>query len=132
MDHRLSAWLLRLGILSLIVGVGLGIWMGSQQDFTLRPVHAHINLIGWTSLTLMGLFYRALPHAAQGRLPWIQFALMLVGFLLMMPSLALVLLGQVQALPVLIAGEVTTALGILLFAVIVFRGTGARPQPVPV
>lgn len=130
MDQKLSSWFLRLGILSLTVGVGLGMWMGSQEDFTLRPVHAHINLIGWTSLTLMGLFHRALPHASKGMLPWIQFTLMLVGFLLMMPSLALMLLGNLTALPFLLAGEVTTALGILLFAVIVFRATGRGATPV--
>lgn len=126
MDHRLSSWFLRLGILSLIVGVGLGMWMGANEAFTLRPVHAHINLIGWTSMMLFGLTYRVMPHAAKGLLPWLHFALATLGFLLMMPSLALMLLGNPVLLPAMLAGEVMVAVSILLFAFILFRATGDR------
>ncbi len=30
-----------------LTGVSLGIWMGLARDFTLAPVHAHVNLLGW-------------------------------------------------------------------------------------
>ena len=35
-------------------GMSLGIWMGMHEDFTLAPVHAHINLLGWVTLALYG------------------------------------------------------------------------------
>ena len=38
---------LLLAAIMLTCGVGLGIWMGSREDFALAPVHAHINLVGW-------------------------------------------------------------------------------------
>jgi hypothetical protein len=47
---------------ALLVGVSLGIFMGIRQDFTLAPVHAHLNLLGWASLALFGLTYRAYPE----------------------------------------------------------------------
>ena len=109
---------LRLGVLALIVGVSLGVWMGHSQDFTLRPVHAHINLIGWASMMIF-------PQAT-GRLPWVQFGLAAVGFLLMMPGLALVIRGQEAFLPLLLAGEALVSLSVLLFAVVLFRATGGR------
>jgi len=131
MDHKLSSLFLRLGIVFLIVGVSLGMWMGANQNFTLRPVHAHINLIGWTSMMLFGLAYRVLPGAAQGKLPWIQFGLAVVGFVLMMSGLTVMLLGSQVLLPAMLAGEVMVALSILMFAFILFRATGGKAQAQP-
>lgn len=50
-----------LSVLCLMVGIVLGIWMGAAHDFQFAPVHAHLNLLGWTSLALFGLIYRAYP-----------------------------------------------------------------------
>ena len=116
---------LRLGVVALIVGVGLGMWMGANEDFTLRPIHAHINLVGWASMMIMGFFYRLLPHTT-GRLAWVQFGVFSVGFVLMITGLTALLLGNQALLPALLAGELLTGLGILLFAVILFRATGGR------
>lgn len=123
---------LRLGVLAILVGVSLGIWMGSNQNFTLRPVHTHINLIGWASMMLSGLVYRAIPEAARGWMPMAHFGLAVIGFLVMMTSLTVVLLGNPAAVPFLIASEITVFVSLILFAVIVFRATteagAARPS----
>lgn len=116
---------LRLGVLALIIGVSLGMWMGANEDFTLRPIHAHINLVGWASMMIMGFFYRLLPQAA-GRLAWVQLGVFTLGFILMMTGLSAMLLGNATLLPLLMAGELLTGLGILMFAVILFRATGGR------
>jgi hypothetical protein len=50
-----------LAVLCLIGGVIMGIAMGAAHDFQLTPVHAHLNLLGWTSLALFGLIYKAYP-----------------------------------------------------------------------
>lgn len=117
---------LRFGVLSLIVGVGLGMWMGANEEFTLRPVHAHINLIGWASMMIFGFFYRLFPHAASGWLPKAQLGLSIIGFIAMMSGLAAMLMGNTSLLPALMAGELMTALSILIFAFILFRSTGGR------
>lgn len=117
---------LRFGVLAVLVGVSLGIWMGANENFTLRPVHAHINLIGWASMMLFGLVYRVFPEAARGWMPVAHFVLAALGFLIMMPSLALMLLGNMTLVPFLIVSEVMVFASLLLFAVIVFRATGGR------
>ena len=117
---------LRFGVLALICGVGLGIWMGANENFTLRPVHAHINLIGWASMMLYGLFYRAFPDAARGWMPVTQFFLSVIGFILMMTGLTGMLLNNPVVLPALMAGEIMTLISILLFAWILFRATGRK------
>ena len=114
---------LRLGVLSALVGMTLGVWMGANQDFVLRPVHAHINLLGFASMMLFGLFYRAFPAAARGWLPLVHFGLSVLGFLILMPSLTLLLLQKPLFLPAMIASEIMLVLSMLLFVVIVFMAT---------
>jgi hypothetical protein len=114
---------LRLGVLAALVGMSLGVWMGANENFTLRPVHAHINLLGFASMMLFGLFYRSFPAAARGWLPMAHFALAVIGFLIMAPSLTLMLLGNASALPFLATSEIMLVLSMLLFVVIVFMAT---------
>lgn len=121
-----SANFLRLGVLSALVGMTMGVWMGANEDFVLRPVHAHINLLGFASMMLFGLFYRAFPEAARGRLPLAHFILSVVGFLILMPSLALMLLQKPIFLPAMIASEIMLVTSMLLFVIIVFMATGRR------
>ena len=117
---------LRLGALSALVGMTLGVWMGANEDFVLRPVHAHINLLGFASMMLFGLFYRAFPAAGRGWLPMAHFVLSVVGFLILMPSLALMLLGKPLFMPGMIASEIMLVASIALFVVIVFKATMAK------
>lgn len=119
---------LRLGALSALVGMSLGVWMGANQDFVLRPVHAHINLLGFASMMLFGLFYRAFPAAGRGWLPMAHFILSVVGFLILMPSLALMLLGKPLFMPGMIASEMMLVGSMALFVFIVFKATMAKPE----
>jgi hypothetical protein len=82
-SDRLPLMFLTAAAACLLVGVSLGIGMGITHDFRLAPVHAHLNLVGWTSLALMGLTYRAWPELAERRGPaFAQFALSAVSALL--------------------------------------------------
>ena len=114
---------LRLGVLSALVGMSLGVWMGANQDFVLRPVHAHINLLGFASMMLFGLFYRSFPAAARGWLPMVHFALSVLGFLILMPSLTLLILEKPLFMPAMIASEIMLVASMLLFVIIVFMAT---------
>lgn len=119
---------LRLGVVFALIGVGLGYWMGASQQFTASPVHAHINLLGWVSMFLYGLFYRAFPAAAVGWLAKAHLGLSVIGLLIFMPALAIKLL-HVESLmafadPGLMAGPTLVLLGMIAFAAIVFGATG--------
>ena len=117
---------LRLGALSALVGMSLGVWMGANENFVLRPVHAHINLLGFASMMLFGLFYRAFPAAGRGWLPMAHFVLSVIGFLILMPSLTLMLLGKPLFMPGMIASEIMLVASMALFVIIVFKTTMAK------
>ncbi|HET8730640.1 MAG TPA: hypothetical protein VFM34_05955, partial [Moraxellaceae bacterium] len=55
-------------VLYFCLGVSLGLFMGASHDHTLFPVHAHINLLGWVSLTLIGVIYHFFPVAGASRI----------------------------------------------------------------
>lgn len=119
---------LRLGVLSALVGMSLGVWMGANQDFVLRPVHAHINLLGFASMMLFGLFYRAFPAAGRGWLPMAHFGLSVLGFLILMPSLTLMILQRPMFMPAMIASEFMLVGSMLLFVIIVFMATVKKDE----
>jgi cbb3-type cytochrome oxidase subunit 1 len=122
----IGALWIKLGVIYLIIGVGLGIAMGASENFTLRPVHAHINLLGWATMALAGLTYAVFPQAARSVLAMVHFWLANISLPLMAISLALMLTGTKQALPALVVSELLAALGIVVFAVNLFwnvRGT---------
>lgn len=125
-----SATFLRLSVLFVVLGVSLGYWMGASHNFTVSPVHAHINLLGWVSMFLYGLFYRVFPDAAAGWLPKVHLALAVIGLPVMMIGLTIQLLAIPSLMPVvpvmMIVGPTMVVLGMFAFAVIVFRATGGR------
>lgn len=122
---------MQFALLYLLVGVSIGIGMGATENFTLRPVHAHINLLGWTTLALAGLAYGVFPALAQSRLAAVQFWLHNIGLPVMMVSLTLLLLGNKAAIPFLVASEFTLAAAIIALTLNVFlnlRPAGTQPQ----
>lgn len=116
----------RAAVLALIVGISLGVWMGHEQNFTLKSLHAHINLLGWVSMFLFGAFYRLFPEAARGWPAKVHVALFIPGFVLMVSGLAGLMLQKMALLPALLAGEALAFLAVLVFAFILFRATGRR------
>jgi hypothetical protein len=73
--NRLDLKFLLLGAIMLTAGVALGVVMGIRHDFSLAPVHAHINLVGWASLSLFGIVYKLYPEMARSRLAALHFIL---------------------------------------------------------
>jgi cbb3-type cytochrome oxidase subunit 1 len=120
---RISDRFLQLGVLAALIGMTMGALMGAKQDFTLAPAHAHLNLLGWASMMIYGLFYRALPDAGRGWLATAQFWLAVTGLVVLIPSLALELLGNHQAMAGIAVGSLLTLLSMAFFAAIVVGAT---------
>jgi hypothetical protein len=118
---KISQWFIGSAVIYVIVGMLGGIIMGAKQDFTLAPAHAHLNLIGWVSLALMGFYYNANPAKAAGRLALIQFWVSTVGLWIMIPGLVLTLRGEPSGEPIVILGSLITLVGMILFATSIFR-----------
>jgi len=113
----LSIRFLLIGAIYGLIAMSLGIVMGAQENFTLAPVHAHLNLLGWVALTIYGVVYKIYPVMGKSRLATTQFYAVNAAVLLLIPALAAFLLGHREVLPVLIAGELLTFVSLILFAV---------------
>lgn len=114
--------LIKISSVYFVIGVLLGIFMSIAEKFTnFAPVHVHINLLGWTALTLAGLIYTVFPSAAETALAKLHFWLHNIGLPIMMIALAFFVSGSQWATPFIAIGGVLTVLGVILFAINIFR-----------
>ena len=61
------------GLVFLLIGMGLGLKMSAAQDFTLAPLHAHLNLLGFVLMTLFGICYKVWPKMQEGILGTVHY-----------------------------------------------------------
>ena len=97
--------------------------MAASNDHSMKPVHAHLNLLGWVTLTLFGLFYRAVPIAAATTLAKVHFWLYVPAHFVQMVLLALFFRGVVAVEPALGAVSMLVGVAVVLFAIVVWRNT---------
>ncbi len=121
---RLPAACLKIGSLTALIGVSLGIYMGISHDHVLAPVHVHLNLIGWVSMFLFGLFYKVHPSSI-GTLAIAQVLLSAVGYTAMLSGLSglsgLLITSHPAFQPLTVGGSLMVWAGFALFACIVVR-----------
>jgi hypothetical protein len=117
--HGLAFFCLITAALYALASMALGIYMGATHDHVLAPAHAHINLVGWVTVALYGLYYHAVPAASRSLLAKIQVAAATLGVLLLGPGIALAVLGMSEGLAIL--GSFVTITAMLLFLVVVTK-----------
>ena len=115
---------LRLAVVYVLLGVTLGIVMAASHDFTFRPVHAHLNLLGWASMALFGLWYRSAPAAAETRLAQVHFWLHNIALPIQMVTLSMYVSGNNAVEPVLALASVVMGIGFVCFAINLWKHTG--------
>ena len=122
--------LFRISVSVGLLGMAFGIFMGIKQDFALAAAHAHLNLLGFVTIFLSALYYRAFPAAAVSRLARYQAVVSVVGAILFPIGIACVLLGGHDRFePVVVAGALMVFAGMVLFAAIVYRTAGSGWPP---
>ena len=73
--RRIDVMFILLAAFMLVCGVSMGVYMGVVHDFSLAPIHAHTNLVGWASLALFGIVYRIFPELKERRLAAVHLGL---------------------------------------------------------
>lgn len=121
----ISALFMRFAAAFALIGMGLGIFMGTTHDFSLTPVHAHVNLVGWVSMFLAGLFYQA-NRDRETWLAALHLILAVAGLSLMAPGVAAIARGMSWGEPLAIAGSIATFAATLILAFNVFRAQALR------
>ena len=124
----MSTRLIKVAAIYLVVGVTMGIVMGITHQFVLAPVHAHINLLGWATLAIIGVIYHAYPAAGETRLATVHFWIHNTTLPVFMVGLGFALTGHEAFLPVAIAGALGVAIGIVVFAVNIWRTVGSAAR----
>ena len=120
MNSQAMAWL-KAAVVYFVIGVGMGIYMGASHDHTLKPVHAHVNLLGWASMALIGFYVLHFGDRLNRRLERIQFWLHQVGAVILLVGLSLLVLGHTAVEPVVGITSIVVGASVLLFAVNVWR-----------
>ena len=87
----------RIAVLFALIGMIVGLYMAASHNHALAPGHAHINLIGWVSLFLIGLFYERRPQLDKSAGARWQVIIYAIGAVVTNAFLAAMLLGNTAA-----------------------------------
>jgi hypothetical protein len=108
-------------VLAAVAGMLWGLRMAISDNHAAMPAHAHLNLLGWVSLFLFGLYYRLYPSLDTARVAFVQVWVWIVGSVVMAIGVGLVSTGTTSAEPIAAAGSLIVLFGMLLFGWIVVR-----------
>ncbi len=112
------------GVIAVTLGMVWGIQMSAAQDFTMGPAHAHLNLVGWVTFGLFGVYYHLVPAAAEARLAWVHYGVALAGLVAMTGGLYVYFRGGTDAF--VVVGSILSAMSMLIFLVTVWRHARLR------
>lgn len=123
---RVSELFFKTAIVFLILGIAAGLQMAISGDHGAFPAHAHINLLGWVTSAIFGGYYALNPQKAGRRIAMIHYGVYNLGLVIMLPALYLLLQGNSALEPVVAAGSLIVAAGVLIFAFVVFSPATVR------
>jgi len=115
-----SRYFLIIGTLYIIIGMSLGAHMGASENFTLAPVHAHINLLGFVVPAVFAFAYKTYPAMGSALLARIHFWMHTVGAAILLVGLYMLISGKAAGEtlgPILGIMELLIILGALLFLI---------------
>lgn len=122
----------RAAVMMVVAGMIWGIAMGITQDHSTLPAHAHLNLLGWVSLFLFGIYYHLHPAVDRSRLASLQVWVWIVSTIILTIGVALVHSGHAIGDPIAAVSSLLVLADMLLFGWLVIRRepTGVRfPAP---
>jgi hypothetical protein len=122
---KASAISFRAAVIFVIAGMIWGIIMAISQDHAAMPAHAHLNLLGWVSLFLFGIYYRLHPALERATSALVQVGVWIVGTIVMAIGVGLVHTGHEIGDPIAAGGALIVLADMLLFAWLVFQTEGA-------
>lgn len=122
-------------VMTVLTGMSWGIFMAISQDHSTMAAHAHLNLLGWVSLFLMGLFYKGYPALDLSKPARIQVMVWFVGSAVLALGVALIHTEVPQGEPIAAVSSLVLLADMVLFGVLVVRtlrtGEGGAAVPSP-
>lgn len=108
-------------ILAGIVGMAWGIVMAISQNHSAMPAHAHLNLLGWVSLFLFGIYYHLHASLDVSRIARAQVWIWIVGTIALTIGVGLLHTGHPSGEPLAGIGSIVVLADMLLFGWLVVR-----------
>ena len=108
-------------VVLVVVGMIWGLQMGISKDHAAMPAHAHLNLLGYVSLFLFGLYYRLHPSLDRSRAALVQVSVWIAGTIVMTIGVGLVHTGREAGDPLAAIGSLVVLGAMLMFGWLVYR-----------
>ncbi len=122
-------------VLMVVAGMIWGLIMAISEDHSAMPAHAHLNLLGWVSLFLFGIFYHLHPAIDRSRTAMVQVGIWIVGTVILTIGVGLVHTGHPVGDPIAAVGSIIVFGAMLLFGWLVVRRerteSVVRPSAMP-
>ncbi len=122
---KASALSFQAAVLLVLAGMVWGIAMAASGDHATFPGHAHLNLLGWVSLFLFGIFYKLHPALDRTRAALVQVWVWIVATVVLAAAVGLIHTGRTELEPVAAIGSFAILADMLLFGWLVVRSTRA-------
>ena len=111
----------RAAVVMVVAGMIWGIAMGISEDHSTFPAHAHLNLLGWVSLFLFGIYYHLHPSLDRNRLASVQIWVWIAATIVLSIGVALVHSGRTIGDPIAAVSSLVILADMLLFGWLVYR-----------
>jgi len=116
----------RAAVVMVVAGMIWGIVMAITEDHSTFPAHAHLNLLGWVSLFLFGIYYHLHPPIDRDRLAFLQAWIWIAVTAFLTVGVGLVYSGYTIGKPIAALGSLVILGDMLLFAWIVLSAGTKR------
>ncbi len=121
---KASSLSFRAAVLFVIAGMIWGINMAISENHAAMPAHAHLNLLGWVSLFLIGTYYRLNPALERTRAAVLQVWTWIAGTSVITVGVGLIFTGHPEADPIAAIGSFIILFAALWFGWMVYRQEG--------
>jgi len=118
----------RAAVTFVVIGMCWGLFMAASGDHSTVAGHAHLNLLGWVSLFLFGVFYHLHPTLNGSKLARTQVGIWIVAVAILAVGVGMIPSGSEIAEPMAKAGSVLALADMIFFGYLVFRAD-ARSLP---
>lgn len=108
-------------VLFVLAGMIWGLQMAISNDHAAFPAHAHLNLLGWVSLFLFGIYYQLRPSLDRSRSALIQVYIWIAGTIILAIGVGLVHTGHEVGDPIAAVGSFIVLAAMLMFGWLVYR-----------
>ena len=113
-------------IVLVLAGMAWGIGMAASGDHSTAPAHAHLNLLGWVSLFLFGVYYHLHPELDRSRAALAQVWIWIVATVVLAVGVGLVHSGRAAGDPLAGLASVAIFADMAFFGWMVFRRNNGR------